>query len=77
MDDTKINGLFWGFMGMVLAMVFISLIFGSCLIQPYLEYKVKLKMTEVASKAVDKGLELRLNGDLLKGIELIKIDQSK
>jgi len=62
-----------GCFGMFVAILLSGLIFGGCLIQPYMEYKVKMEMVKVASKAVDKGLELRLNGDLLKGVELVKI----
>jgi hypothetical protein len=43
----------------------------------FMEYKVKMRALQVIEKAVDKGIELRLNGDLLKGIELVKIENKE
>lgn len=35
-----------------------------------LDYQVKMRALDVAEKAVQNGLELRLNGDILDGIDL-------
>ena len=61
-----IISFFWGIV--MLIMVCLPETAGSL----YIQYRT----LGVIEKAIDKGLELRLNGDLLKGVELIKIEDS-
>jgi hypothetical protein len=73
MEDDKIIQL-WK---IIIIRVFLGIAL-LCLIslpETIFSFKVKMKALDVANKAVEKGLELRLNGDLLKGIDLVKIEQ--
>ena len=46
----------------------------ACLPSVILGYKIKMRGLDVVAQAVDKGLELTINGDILKGMELIKVE---
>lgn len=48
--------------------VFIGSLVSSSMYMANLEYKTKMAAIAVADKAVDKGLSLRFDGDIFKGI---------
>jgi len=63
------DAFFSGLMGMVVAIFLGSLIFGCCLIHPYLEYKIKIRGIEIVNKCIDRGVRIKLTDEYLNGIQ--------